>query len=379
MNRRGAWIIWLLLCCIPLGGCWNYRGLDTLDIVTGMAVDKDLATGGYLLTFEIVDTQTAGKETPIQVKYVEARGETLFSAIRNAKKRLINKLYGGNMQAVVISRQVAAEEGIFTILEEILRDGEPRETLSVAISQEKTAQAILLTEGLDSKIIAFEIHETIDEDKRTTGSTRDVALYQAYNAIKEPGSALVLPALHRVQNLGAATAEANGVALFRRDKLLGFLSAEQTPYYLLIVNELQGGVLSFPYSESDSKISLEIKSCDSKTAVRYEAGQLVVSVSIKTTVNLMELKAGADLSKPEEREKLESYTERYLEQRTASLFQSVQAEYGTDIFGLGRLLYKDDPALWRQLQNGWDPLLRQARIEVHARADILNTGVLKDY
>lgn len=170
--KKGLVLLCLISCCFLLGGCWDYKGLNTIDIVTGTAIDKDANTGMYLLTFEIVNTAVGGKNTPIEVKYIETQGSTLYGAIRNAKRELTNKLYGGNMQAIIISRQIAQQEGVLDVLEMFLRDGEPRETLSVTISQEETAKSILMSKRLDSKIIAFEIHELIEEDNDTTSSIK---------------------------------------------------------------------------------------------------------------------------------------------------------------------------------------------------------------
>ncbi|SHK84492.1 Ger(x)C family spore germination protein [Desulforamulus aeronauticus] len=377
--KKGIVLICLMLCCVFLGGCWNYQGLDTIDIVTGIAIDKNPETGMYLLTYEMVDTAVSGKDVPTEVKYVESQGPTLFGAIRNAKRKLINKLYGGNMQAIIISRQIAQEEGVLAILEMFLRDGEPRETLSVAISQEETAKSVLMTKGLDSKIISFEIHGVINEDNQTTSSTKNIALYQAYNAIKEAGDSLVLPILHLQQNNNDVTTESNGVALFRGDKLIGFLSPEQTLYYLFLVDEIKSAAVSLPYRSENSEISMEIKSNRSKTSVRYENGQLVVSVQIKTEMNLTELKGELDLSQEQERTWLEAHAAQFIEESTRAFFGSVQTEYKTDIFGLGRLLYGDHPDVWRQLEDSWDEIFSQAQFEVQVTVDIVNTGVLKNF
>lgn len=377
--KKGLMLLCSMLCCVLLSGCWNYQGLDTLDIVTGVAIDKDPETGMYLLTYEMVDTAATGKDTPTEVKYVESQGPTIFSAIRNAKRRLTNKLYGGNMQAIIISKDVAREEGVLTILEMWLRDGEPRETLSIAISQEETAKDVLMTRGMDSKIISFEIHEVIREDNQTTSSTKNVALYQAYNAIKEPGSSLVLPVLRLQQNNDDMITESNGVAVFRGDKLIGFVSPEQTLYYLFIVDEVKSAAFSFPFRGENSEISMEIKKNRSKTAVRYEDGQLHVSVQIRTDMNLTEGKVEADLSQEQERALLEEHAARAIEEYTRAFFQTVQTEYKTDIFGLGRLLFEDQPDLWRQLEDRWDELFIQAQFEVHVTVELTNTGVMKNY
>lgn len=372
-------ILYLLVCCIFFNGCWNYQGLDTLDIVTGIAIDKEHETGMYLITYEMVDTEASGKEASNEIKYVESTGSTIFGAVRNAKKRLLNKMDFGNMKTIIISNQIAEEDGVLVLLEICLRDGEPRETTSVAISQEETAKAILTSKGMDSKIVAYEIDQIIKDDNRVTASTKNLQMYQAYNAIKEKGSSLVLPALHLQKNNEDSVAESNGIALFNGDKLIGFLPPEQTLYYLFIVDEIKGAALSLPYRSGDGEISMEIKKNKSKTSVRYENGQLFVSVKIKTTMNLSEFNTEADLSEWQERDFLESYTANFIKEGVLEVFQSVQTDYQTDIFSLGRLLYEDHPDLWRQLEGNWNEIFSQAQLDVQVTIEVLNTGVLKNY
>jgi spore germination protein KC len=366
-------------CCLSLTGCWNYRGLNEMDIVTGLAVDRDTETGLYQLTFEIVDIHESGKDGGIGAKYVESEGETLFSAIRNSKKRLINKLYGGNLQALIISNQIAQQDGVAVILEELLRDGEPRETLSVVISQEETAREILQTQGIDSKIIAYEIHDMIREDSQVTASTKYLPLYKSYNAIRGKGKALVLPVVRSVLNGEDTVAEMNGIALFRDDKMIGYQTSENTMYYLFIVDEIESGALSFPVTSPNESVSLEIKKSKTNTKVSFENGQIMVELSISLKLNIMEIKSQLSISQPQHREQLELLTEQFIIQRISIFFYETQTQTGTDIFGLGSLLYQKDPDLWRAVEDDWQELFQSASLTIEAQADIVSAGVLKDY
>lgn len=377
MNKKIKLLAVSVSICILLTGCWDYRGLDTLDIVTGVAIDKDAQSGDYLLTLEIVDTKNTTEE--IETLYVESRGETMFNAIRNSKKRLINQLYGGNMQTVVISRQIAETEGVDRVLEQLLRDGETRETLTVVISQEETAGEILLTKGLDSKIISYEIHEMVIEDSKFTMSTKDLAMYKAYEAVHGVGNALVLPAIRHVQNTGQTVAEVNGIALFHKDRLIGFESAKNTALYLFIMNEIEGGVLSIPGESSDNLMSMEIKQSKTKLDVEMKDGRVHISVRIKPKLNVTELSAQLNISNFQERNELEAWIDKVLEERITSYFQYVQATLKTDIFGLSNRIYQKNPNLWREIKDDWDIWFQNATLEVQVQANILTAGVLKNY
>lgn len=379
MKRRLCGVFLCLVCLLLCSGCWNYRGLDTIDIVTGVAVDRDAETGEYLLTFELVDTQGDGDKGEVQAKYVESRGLTLFDSIRNAKMRLINRLYGGNMQCLIISKDIAETEGLLSVLEEFLRDGEPRETMSIAISQQETAKEILHGKGIDSHIISYELHDMIREDNEVTASTKNTPLYMAYNAIKGEGNSLALPAVRCIQNEGETVVEVNGIALFREDRLIGFESAADTMQYLFVVDDVDGGVISFAVTNPSDSVSLEIKSCSSKTQVAYENEQLIIQIQIDVRMNVMEIKSHFNISNSKERRALERRVEEVIQEQVTKFVQRVQQEYKTDVLGLGGMMYRENPSLWRSLRGDWDTVFQNAGIQVAVQADVVSSGVLKNY
>jgi spore germination protein KC len=49
-----------------LSGCWNYREIDKLAIVAGVAIDRDPETNRFLMTTEIIDLKSSGKEVEIK-------------------------------------------------------------------------------------------------------------------------------------------------------------------------------------------------------------------------------------------------------------------------------------------------------------------------
>ena len=133
MRRAAALVIVCLLPALALSGCWSYRSLSDISIVTGLGVDKDPATGDYKISAEVVDLTKSIKEGGPGAKLVEARGKTIFGAVRDAKRKLLNRLYFGNVQVVVLSEEVARDVGIRNVADWLLHDAEIRETLNMLV------------------------------------------------------------------------------------------------------------------------------------------------------------------------------------------------------------------------------------------------------
>jgi len=379
--KRVVSILLILALCTLLSGCWNYRGLNTMSIVAGVAIDRK-DDQNYQLTVEVFDLAASGKESAGKSQIVESEGKTIFEAVRNAKKRLTKKLYFGDIQLVVISEQIAREEGIQDVLDWFMRNEKARETLSTVISQEKTAKEILTASGVDHKIISEEIEKILDADNRTTASTKNIDTFKALNILKgQKETALVLPAVHCTDNQGKKVVEVNGIAVFKADKLQGYLSPEETHYYLFAVDEIKGGILTFPFEAKNQKnqdnLSLEISNNKTKKSYSYEENRLKVFLDIKTTAALGEVGTDIDVSKKDNIEKIKAAATEVFVQRLEAVIKKTQTEFGCDVFGFNTMIHKKNPVLWSELKENWNFYIQTMEVEVRPELVIKNTGLMK--
>lgn len=375
MIKKRACFLFILLLSFMLTGCWNYRGLDEMTIVAGVAIDKNPENGNFLLTFEFVDISGSIKDSGPKSKLIESEGVTIFDACRNAKKRVQNKLYFGHTQLLVISQDIARNENMCEILDFFLRDGECRETMSVAISQEPTASDILAVNGLDQAIISIKAEKLMERDNAVTASTMDVELYAAYEMLRAEGRELALSALHKVVNDGEPACEVNGLAVFKGQRLAGFLSPEETKYFLFAIDSIKGGLFPFSSQEGGKKdATLEIYKSKTKRALERKNGPVSISIRTDLTAYLGEFRVlHTDLDEKKITE-LETTAAKELQGNINGVIKKVQSEYGADIFGFGNMIYKRDFALWNQLKDSWDSEFKSLEVEVQAEVHISSTS-----
>lgn len=372
-------IILIICLCSLLSGCWNYEGLNKISIVSGVAIDKNPDNQNYQLTIEMFDLSGSAKEGGTKPQIVEAEGATIYDAVRNAKKRLTKKLYFSDMQLVVISNQIAREEGIQSLLDWFMRNVKPRETFSTVISQEKTAKEVLTASGVDDKIVSEEVEKILDADNRTTASTKNIDTYKVINILQDDKkSAVVLPAVHCVSNQDKKVVEVNGIAIFKAGKLQGYLSPEETRYYLFAVDEIEGGILTFPLNEEEKDIlTFEIFKNKTKKSYVYDGNRLKVYYDIKTTAALGEVGADIDVSKKDNIDKIKTVAATVFSNRFQTVIKKVQTEFGCDVFEIGTMIHKKDPALWSQLEENWDVYFKGIDVEVRPEFEIINTALTK--
>ena len=378
MIKRIACTVFCLSAFFLLSGCWDYRGLNEITLVSGVAVDKDPLTGRYVVSCETIDLTQSLQEKGPTGKVIASEGSTIFEAVRNAKKRLANKLYFGNAQVLVLSEQVVRENNLGDVIDWFLRDAECRETVHVMISQEKRASDLFRVSGTDQTVAAFELNNIVSKDPEFTSTTLPLEIYKVYNTIQCPGISSILPAFHVTQNEGEEVDELNGIAIFKNERLQGYLSSEDSKYFLFVTNGVKGGILPIS-SNNDGKndVSLEIFENKTKPSFTYKDGKLKITLKVQTTVDLAEAETKINTSDDQTIDKLEKAGAEQLKKRMEAVIKKVQDQYNSDIFGFGKLIYKKNPKLWETLSPGWDTLFPNLEVEITPEIRIINTVLKK--
>ena len=371
----------IALCLLPamlLSGCWSYRSLNDISIVMGIGIDKDPATGNYKVSSEIVDLTKSVKQSAPGAKLIESEGRTIFDALRNAKRKLLNKLYFGNAQIAAISESVAREDGIMDAVDWVMRDAEGRETINMLIAKGGDAKDLLVLNGADQAILSLELDAIISEDAKSTSSTAHTELYDVYDILNCQGVGLTLPAFHITVNDGQKVAESDGIAAFSGDKLVGFLSPEETKFFLIATGMCHGGILALARSGAGAPdVALEIADSKEKTTFESSGGQLSFRIETETDVYLAETMENIDVMDSQQIEQLQTEAGKRLELEINALIKKVQTELKTDIFGFGQIVHRRDWRLWNQLKDGWSQTFQTLPVTISCKVNIKNTAFIK--
>ena len=362
---------------LSVGGCWNYRGLDQMAIVAGMALDYDPENNQYCTTFEIIDLSKPVKEEGLKTVLLDSEGETIFDAIRNARKKVKSKLYFGHMTVAIISEALAEHGKITRIANWFLRDAECRETLYLLISQEKSAAEIFKAENLESALLSFEIASILENDKKHTLSTSSSQLYEVYGKLITVGESLSLPAIHLVYRDEKPRLEVNGTAVFRDETMVGYLSPDDSKYLLFAMDEAKGGILTVQCPDSDDDIALEIEKSKTSQAIKAWEGKMTIELKLTTDVFIGETSGSLDALDASQVTRVADAAQKKQEQRIKEVVEKIQKEFGTDILGFGKLIQKQNPALWREIKDNWENAFKELSVEVISKVRIRNTAMMK--
>ena len=374
--KSGFLVTILLLSTTALTGCWDYREINELAIVAGIAVDKSDDGNKYVLTAEIVDLKGAGKENKIQSKKVQAEGKSFSDAVRNAIRICGKHLYWSHSDIVIISQDVA-KEGIMPIVDVYHRVRETRLPSHILISKEKTAKELLSQESISTEIRTVEMKKMIVSEKDFLGKSPHVDVRTLINMLGSEGQAPILSAIGIVNNEGTYTSELSGAAIFRGDKFVGFIDGEETKFLLFIEDQIKDTMLTL-HENIDSKYNgttIEIHKNKTKVKAVKLNGKLSINIEINSEASLNELSVTENLLDNKGHRKLEKEAELTLKANIEHVIKKVQEEYDLDIFGFGATVKRDMPSEWKTISSKWNKEFKGLDVKVKTNIEIKESGI----
>lgn len=377
----------LVLC----GGCWDRRELSEHAIILGAGVDRR-PDGAVELTLQLVrpaafagGTEGGGAANVSLgqniVWVVSAAGEDVYDAQRNLALQVPRHLYWGHNALLVFGEEMA-RHGVREATNFFHRHPQPRETAWVMVARgtaKKVLQSHSELEKTSAQAIGFLARAKAGHAVRFIDMIKDLA---------SPGANPALTRLEPVRQgepQGPGMEEApqheevvfTGEAVFKDDKLVGWLDRHETRGLLWLRGEMKRGVVTVPSpTEPKKKISFEIIRSKTKAEPFYDGKTISFLVNIITEGNLVEQQSKENLIPPEVLPALEKRLAEDIEKRCRMALEKAQGEYGTDVFRFGEAFHRKYKKEWRTLKSRWNEEFTGAEISVSAKVRIRNTGLL---
>ena len=73
--------------------------------------------------------------------------------------------------------------------------------------------------------------------------------------------------------------------------------------------------------------------------------------------------------------KLDELTNQYVKEKVPKTIQTVQDDYGVDIFGFGEVVYRQDYKQFKKVEDHWDEAFKDAEIDVSVNTMIRRAGL----
>jgi spore germination protein KC len=401
---KKIWFCLLLLVLITVSGsgCWSKLEIEQMAFVSIIGVDQDGA-GKLLVSYQVVIPRRViggggGAGPPVDVISVKARdlseAVSRFSEISPRRVRF-------KQLRVIIFGEGLARQGLGPHLDFFARYWEYRHCLCVLVA--KGSAYDLLVEGLPSleQLPATGISFILERRPTETATRTPVVLGQLLAALSAEGreplvSTIELSPTREASTTGGfgdqrgAVAEGRaaeekrefafrGAAVFRDDRLIGFLGPTEARGALWLQGKVEGGILSVPKGSPKPWASLRVDRARSKIIPKVENGKISFLVEIEEEGRVLSV-LEEDLPVGEVRvlRMLEEEKEKAIRQEALAAWEKAK-EMRSDFLGFGECLYRNKPEVWRQVKDDWnDYWLNKISVEVKVNCKLRRTGAVAD-
>ena len=368
MKVRFIILLFLIFNIFFIAGCSNIEQLDDKMIIHGVGIDR------VENTFELTIQQfsvTGSNEKEEGAQVVKTKGNSLMDAFSDLSLQT-GKTPMFSQNLVLAIGEETAYNGINDILDFFVRYYESRPTVKIIIVKGK-AESVLSFKKDDKLIMAKDIM-AITESERINSKVMSSNIFQFVGALKnstlDPIASIVSVERQNDEEILAA----NGTAVFKNDKLAGFIDTNSTRGALIINNRLNGGTEVIDV-ESVGKVSYSLAKSKSKVKFKLENGKPVYNIIIKINTNIYEIERDIKNQLPDSAFNLmeEALISRIKTITSQAIYKSI-FEYNSDIFGFGQIALKSDKEYFRTVENNWDQAMKEAKYNIDVSVKIDDTG-----
>lgn len=379
--RKLVFLIMLMAGIFSLVGCWNRRELDQLAIVSGIAIDQAEEKDKIKVTAQIIkpgDIQITGESGGggggggKPYLNVTNTGDTFFETLMRFTHFVDRRLYLPHNEVLIFGDKMA-RSGVHKCMDFFLRDAETRLTTWVVVAKGEAGEVLDAKAELE-KIPAMNLSMLIDAYVATSeviASNVNMFGQRLMSKTTAPIASLV-----EVEKTGEEKkARLVGTAVFRKDKLVGYLTLTETRGLLWVLNKVRSGIIVVQEPDGKGEVSLEIlrAKCELTPGLKND-GTPYIMVKIKEEANLGEERGSANLMSMEAWTILEKHQAGVIRHEIESALAKARW-LKADIFGFGEEIYKKYPAVWKKLEPHWDEIFPELEVKIAVEADLRRTGL----
>lgn len=378
-------IILLLLPILFLTGCQNYRELNDLAIATAIEVDK--IDNEFHLLVQVANPKNqndASSANQPQFVTYESKGKTLQEAFRTIVEESSRKIYGMHVQLLVITENIAKED-LKSMLDFFFRNVEIRKEFYVIVDTTKDDNKLLKVLTPVTNLSSQSIMETLETNNKFYGVSNLVTFNDLMDTFLDDNKELVLPTIYMEGNYEEGKNEEilketdtetkiflGNMAIFKDEKLLGYLTKEESITVNLLKNEIKDTLITNECEKNKyttSEITLD------KTDININLKKKKVTINLKGSGTLAEYQCKADLTKEKVVKKINNELNNYIEKMINESINSINKKYNSDIYNLKDMIYKQDKNYYNKIKNNYyEEVFNKLTYEVKSNFELQGKG-----
>lgn len=347
-------IIITLFILLISSGCYNYKEINNMAIVSSIGIDKDNKNDKYIVSAQIMNSKESENSEDSQITVYTKEGDTVHEALRNITLKSPRKLYGNHLSKIVLSEEVA-KEGIDNILDTFNRVTEVRNEFIITIVKEDKASDVLKVLTTTESIPAEYVKLSLKIADKTSGLTYATKLDEFISLYLKKGIDPVVPVLKIDKKEKKGTTINNitttnpiskivieDLAVTNKGKLETYLKNEEVIGYNFLRNQIQKMIIPVKCDDENNYASISILKNKTKSNATKKDNKYIINFNINSEAIITEYNCKKDLTDEKVIKELEKDTEKKIK-RYIKKSLNKQKETKGKFLGLERIIYLDYP------------------------------------
>lgn len=352
--KKFVLIIITLFILLISSGCYNYKEINDMAIVSSIGIDKDNKNDKYIVSAQIMNSKESEDSEDSQITVYTKEGDTVHEALRNITLKSPRKLYGNHLSKIVLSEEVA-KEGIDNILDIFNRITEVRNEFIITIVKEDKASDVLKVLTTTESIPAEYVKLSLKIADKTSGLTYATKLDEFISLYLKKGIDPVVPVLKIDKKEKKGTTINNitttnpiskivieDLAVTNKGKLETYLKNEEIIGYNFLRNQIQKMIIPVKCDDENNYASILILKNKTKSNTAKKDNKYIINFNINSEAIITEYNCKKDLTDEKVIKKLEKDTEKKIK-RYIKKSLNKQKETKGKFLGLERIIYLDYP------------------------------------
>nr|WP_243182921.1 Ger(x)C family spore germination protein [Anaerosolibacter carboniphilus] len=388
----------LIFLILLTSGCWDRKEIDELAIVGATGFDKVTINGRDMYraisyVYKPAEmgggTEGGGGKTLAPFWIVSELGETLSDAEKNISARSSRFVFLAHSEIVIIGERLAKEDGVDKVMDLLLRHKDLRMRNLLYIAKGDALK--VFEKGLPQfeSTLSQELSGISEKSLPIVSKTYvpDVKefAYSLLSTGRDPvaGKLEVFPTPEELPSpVGNEQPQSfvrpTGAAIFRKSKLVGWLTDTETRGFLYVMNKSKVGImpLKLPRSQQEN-FSFEMTKAKTKIIPSVTENNISITLEVKAEGNVGTMEDSESLAKPEDIKKLEALASDEIKQLIKNTVHKTQ-NMGTDVFGFGEAVHRKYPKAWKNIEENWQDIYSNLQVNVKVKTKIRGTGMISN-
>lgn len=273
---------------------------------------------------------------------------SIDSGISLFNSYISRRLNLSHCKVIVISANLATTQGVSDYIYTLLNNVEMSPHASIIVSK-TPADEFLNSSQPELEDLASRYYEVSLASNKYTGYTSNVSLIRFFSDCVDTftNPVAILGSIGDMPIKSNDNIENMGLAIFKNDKLVGELSAQETIWHMIVSNQLKSCTISIPDPLGDTEsIDLNLKlDCVPKKSVNLINGTPHISCKIKIKAQILSATQQSTSNetnyyKKENLRLIETTCNEYLEKNIKDYLYKTAKTYNSDIDGFGKYAVK---------------------------------------